>query len=454
MNETGKIAANIVATRYEDLPREEVESTKKSILDTLGVMLPPSSLVETCAAIYAVMTEAGGKAESTIVGFGGKAPCWIAACINGSLTHAIDFDNCVGVEKPLVHPTGSSLPAALAVAEKVGQVSGKEFITAVALGDDLSTRLAACPKGNVVSDYPFFPITTFGVFAAAAVSTKLLRLSKAQTINALGLALNRVSGTRKGLFDNDLRAIRDSLNAREGILCGLFAQKGLRSCSDALGILFEVYYKNDVDMKPLTADLGKHFRGSEAGFKPWPSCQGTHSYIQAALELREKHQIVPEQIGEIVLRGNQEGRDLATPAKSKQNPESSITAKISLPFVVGVALAYGRVSITHFLPANLRDPVVLDIARKVRFALDPSLGSYSSRASIRTISGEIYHAAVDVLKGSLKNPLSREELISKFRDCARYSKKPLSAGKVERLISGILDLEKIEDIGEITAILK
>jgi len=450
---TQALAANIVKTNYDSLPKETVEATKKSILDILGVMLPPTTLVKTCASIYELVSEAGGKPESTIIGFGGKAPCWEAAFVNGSLCHAIDFDDCVGLEKPLMHPTGSSFPAALAMAERKGKVSGKELITAVALGNDLSVRLAACPKGNVVFGYPFFPITTFGVFAAAAVSGKILGLSEPETVNNLGLALNRVSGVTKGLFTCDIRAIRDGINGKEGTLCALLASKGLDACKDAVELLFNIYYKDDINPEYLTADLGKKFRGSEVGFKPWPSCQGTHSYIQGTLQIATGNNIQPEQVEEIVLHGNKEGEGLFFPSDIKQKPKTSITAKVALPFAVSVAVVHKNVSIANFLPENLGDPRVLDMAKKIKFILEPDRGSYSSRVELKTKDGKVYEAKVDVLRGSIQNPLSTDELVNKFKDCSRYAKKPMSASTVDRIINNILDLEKIKDISEITKLL-
>jgi 2-methylcitrate dehydratase PrpD len=450
---TQSVANNIVNTTYKNLPREAVVETKKSILDTLGVMLPPTTLVKNCVSIYELISEAGGKPESTIVGFGGKAPCWSAAYVNGSLSHAIDFDDCVGLEKPLMLPTGATFPAALAMAERIGRVSGKEFITAVALGNDLSVRLAACPNGNVVTDYPFFPVTTFGVFAAAAVSGKLLRLKAPEIANTLGLALNRVSGVAESLFKSDLREVRDRLNAREGILCALLAEKGMDACDNGIELLFNTYYTNDYKMENLIVDLGKKFRGSEVAFKPWPSCLGTHSYVQGILQIVNDYDIQPDQVEEIVLRGNEDGKSLCIPPEIKQIPATSITAKIAIPFIMGVAIVHKNVTIAAFQPENLSDPEVLKIARKVKFIVDPGMGNFSSHVEIKLKNGRTFNTNVEVLRGSLHNPLSTEELMTKFKDCARYSKKPLSERDIDMLINIIFNLENIDNITEITNIL-
>ena len=120
---------------------------------------------------------------------------------------------------------------------------------------------------------------------------------------------------------------------------------------------------------------------------------------------------------------------------------------------MGVALKHRNVTIASFLPENLSDPEVLETAKKVKFQVDPALDSFSSRVNIMTKDGKVYQTAVDVLRGSIENPLSMEELIAKFKDCAGYARKPLSTSDIDRLINSILDLEKVKDIQEITDIL-
>jgi 2-methylcitrate dehydratase PrpD len=450
---TQLIAKNIIDTTYEHLSMETIEATKKSILDIVGVILAASTLAPNCASIYDLIKEAGGNPESSILGFGGRAPCWLAAFVNGSLCHAIDFDDSVGVEKPLMHPTGSSFPAALATAERVGGISGRDFITAVALGNDLSVRLGACPNGNILSDYRFFPVTIFGVFGATAVSGKLLGLSESQMINALGLALNRVSGVTKGLFNSELREVRDGLNAKEGILCALLANKGMDACKDGLELLFETYYTNDYNIENLTNDLGKTFRGTEAGFKPWPSCLGTHSYVQAILQIVNEVDIEPAEVKEIILRGNQAGYALYNPVEEKLCPISSITAKIALPFIMGVAVAHKNVTLANFFREHLNDPVVLEMAAKVKFIVDESMGNFSAHVRIITYDNKEFGASVNNLYGSILDPMPIEDLVTKFKDCVRYSKNPLSEKATDLFIDKILNLEKLSDIEEFICIL-
>lgn len=458
MKVTRALAENAVNTTYEHLPREVVRATKRHILDTLGVMLPPSTLEKGCAALHEFAREAGGKEESTLIGFGGKAPCWMAAFVNGSLCHPMDYDDTI--DEFVNHPTAHTFPAAFAIAEKVGNVSGKEFVTAVALGIDLSVRLSASPKGSLVENYPWFPTTIFGIFSATVAAGKILGLTRDETVNALGIALDRASGIRKSIVspDSDIRAIRDGYNNREGVFAAIMAQKGITAHKDAIETFYEVFFNNSYDTLPLTGNLGKEFWGLKVGLKSWPCCRITHSYVKAGLDLAKEYNIDPSRIEEVLLTVGSFGRDnFFTNLEEKQRPKQSITAKISLPFVLGVALTKKRVIIEDFFPENLGDKNVLEIAKKVKQGkFDPQLckGAISgAEVAVRMLGGESYSKKVHHPYGHPSSPMSDEELKEKFKDCARYTKKPLSEEKVNHLIEKTLNLEKVRNIDELTQIL-
>ena len=189
MDSSYALAKNIVNTKYEDLPAEVVEVTKNSILDTIGVILAASTLGEHgVKEIVELVKEGGGTEESTIFGFGGKAVSWMAAFANGAMAHQLDYDDTYDVRD--VHPGAATVPAACAIAERRGGVTGKEFITAVALGADTVCRLTL-PLTRSQDEYPWHPTGIFGKFAAAAVAGKLLGLDETQMANALGLVFIR-----------------------------------------------------------------------------------------------------------------------------------------------------------------------------------------------------------------------------------------------------------------------
>jgi len=457
MEITKMLAENIVNTKYEKLPMEVVWKTKRQILDILGVMFPPSTLEKGCIALEEIAREGGGKPESTVIGFGGKVPCWMAAFVNGSLCHPIDYDD--SIDEFENHPSAHTFPAALAIAEKVGNVSGKEFLTAFALGIDLNVRLSASPKGSLMEDYPWFPQCVFGVFSATAAAGKLLKLTVPEMVNAFGIALDRVSGITESITspDSEMRALRDGFGNREGVFAALMAQKGIPACKDGIEKLYKVFYKNNNDSSLLTADLGVEFGGLKVGFKAWPSCRGTHLYVKAGLDIAKEYDVDPEKIEEIILTVGSLIKDVPfSPLEEKQRPKLSINAKISLPFVMGVVFAKRRVIIEDFFPENLVDPKVLSIAKKVKPKFDPQLPKgmlAPGTVEVRMRGGRSLIKKEAFPYGHPKNPMSDEELVAKFKDCALYSKKALSESKIAQLVEKILELEKVKSIEEITEII-
>src|SRR3954452_21052210 len=169
------------ATRFEDLPADAVEGAKKSVLDTIGVILAASGTEPAVRAVIDHVRDCGGRQESSILAFGGRVPAAMAAFANGAMAHCLDYDD----QTPWGQHSGSSLlPATLAVAEKRGQVPGRELITAVAIGQDLFHGLRRHVDWR--KDWMF--TTVIGVFTATASAARVLGLSAEQVAHAMGIA--------------------------------------------------------------------------------------------------------------------------------------------------------------------------------------------------------------------------------------------------------------------------
>jgi 2-methylcitrate dehydratase PrpD len=357
------------------------------------------------------------------------------------------------------HPSAHTFPAALAMAEKVGNVTGKDFLTTLALGIDLNVRLSASPKGSLIEDYHWFPQSVLGVFSATAVSGKVLKLTVPEMINAFGIALDRATGITESMIspDSEIRALRDGFGNREGVFAALMAKKGITACKDGIEKLFKVFYKNDYDPSVITSDLGVRFGGLQVGFKTWPSGRVTHLYIKAGLDIVNQYNVDHKKIDEIILTVGSMAKDAPfSPIEEKRRPKLSINAKISLPFVMGVVFAKRRVKIEDFFQENLADPEVLSIAQKVKPKFVPQLPKgmiCPGTVEVRMQDGRCLIGKEELPYGHPQNPMSDEELVDKFKDCARYSNKALSQQDMGHLIEKILSIEKVERIEEITKIL-
>ena len=220
------LAQNVAGVNYKDLPPEVVEVTKMSVLDTLGVIVAASGTVPGIPEMVELAKETGGREESTIVGFGGRVPAWMAAFVNAAMGHALDYDDLH--HGAMVHPSSPAVTAGFAVAERVGNVTGSDFIAAVALGNDLACRLGL----SVPLKGTWHPTTVFGVFGAAAISGKLLGLDEEKMVNALGLAYHQCGGAGSGVGDGALaKRMGPGLAAKAGITAALMAERGIRRCS-------------------------------------------------------------------------------------------------------------------------------------------------------------------------------------------------------------------------------
>ncbi len=260
-------AKMVPALRYEDIPSEAVEAVKMDILDTLATTLAGSSAERTQELIDQIKYW-GGREESSILIHGGKVPSPEAALINGQMAHARDYDDIYHIAR--IHVGAVNVPTGLAMAEKVGGVSGKEFITAILMGIDIELRMAQAAKLWT----QFHPTCTFGYFGACATAGRLLGLNEGQMLNAFGIAYSQASGNKQCMHDGSLtKRLQPGLAARGGILAVHLAQRGYTGTTNNLegeAGLFALYHGGQYDPEPLTKDLGQYFDVVRLGYKPYP----------------------------------------------------------------------------------------------------------------------------------------------------------------------------------------
>jgi len=453
MKESLTLAEHIASTRYDDLPGTAVDMTKKSLLDGLGVILAAGAMGEGCQQFVSLAIAGGGKKESTIIGFDTKVPACMAAFANGSMSHALDFEDTH--DEALVHPNAAAIPAALAVAESIGNVSGKQFITALALGSDIVSRLGLALNEDPIR-YGWYMPPILGAFGATAAACKLLNLSPEQILDAFSLTLCQATCSAELTHSpySVVRAIRDAFSAKTGVLSALLAERGVTGFEQPIegkAGLFRLYAREDYDLTVLRDGLGEIFEGTNVSFKPWPSCRGTHSFIETTLQIVNTHGIKPADIEDIklIISPSPLNRALCEPLETKRNPRTAIDAKFSIPFVVAVALVHRGVTLNHFTPQALRDPEVLEVAQKVTYELDSKLEAKEGLVELKTKHGVARLKTPEFAYGHPNNPISKESLVRKFIDCAGHSVKQIPRENLNKLIELISHLEDVKNIGEI-----
>lgn len=430
------IAHHIATARDEDIPAAARRAAERSLLDAVGVMLGATTLGEGCAAFADIAETSPGPC--TLLGRAARVQPLQAALANGALAHAMDYED--ALDGAPVHPSAAVVPVAMALAEADAAITGAEFITAVALGCDFTCRLGLALDRNP-DEFGWYPPPILSTFGAAATAARLLKLDATQTAHALALALAQAtfSSEFKRYPDSTLRAVRDGFAAHDGLLAAMLAQRGIVGHLTALegkAGFFALFARGAWNEARLMDDLGRKFHGEDVSFKPWPSCRGTHAFIEAALELRPQI----GRMGDIVAiraKGPELLIMLVEPVAQKQAPATAIDAKFSLPFCIAAALADGAVGIPTFFDEARARWEVAGLARLVSFEIDPAMtmkDAASGTLTIRIRDGRVLTHAVTQARGSPANALSDADLMAKFAACAAYAARPVDGGAAARLL--------------------
>ena len=162
------------------------------------------------------------------------------------------------------------------------------------------------------------------------------------------------------------------------------------------------------------------------------------------LELTEKHSIKPEDIEEI------EAKQHSMHLGRLIEPKTEAEARWSLPYCLAVATIDRRVDIPQFTAERVKDPKVLELARRIKIVVDPERVAQGAEVIIRTRDGKEYSGILDRMKGAPENPMTREELLKKFKF---YSSISLPNNKIEKIIKTTDRLDELDAINELTELL-
>lgn len=445
MGATEGIASFIHDTKFENLPKEAIEKTKLSFLDTLGVALAASG-EEAVDILLAVVQEIKGEEQATILGRGLRTSTLNAAMVNGTMSHLYDFDDTNW--GAVIHPSGSVFASALAISEwkKLG---GRDFITASTVGLEVSIRigLSIAPFHHTAG---FHTTGTCGTFGATAASAKLLRLNHEKITNAIGTAGTQAAGLRvvKGSM---CKGFHEGKAAMNGVLSSLLAEKGFTSSKKILEDKrgFCRVFSSECDLGKITDEIGKKFEFIKTSTKKYASCHETHAPIDAMIEILDKHNVEPNEIEEIELHVFPIMWDVAY----IDHPTSGLEGKFSLPHSLAVAVVDRKAGIAQFTDQKVHDPKISQTAKKVKIFTDLKTTSNferevyrSARVVIKTRDGKKYDSFVSPEKSP-----TPEAIINKFEDLATPV---LSAERTEKIVKLVKELEKVDDMSKLVQLLR
>ena len=446
---TQKFAAFIARTKYDDLPEQVVMLAKERIMDTLGAAIAGSVNWEYASQLREACRKLG-SGDCGVIGGEQCYPAAHAAMINATYAHSVELDD--GHKNAGCHAGAVVVPAALTMAQALGK-SGKELIAAVAIGYEVTYRIASHVNPAQINK-GFHPSSNCGAYGAAAVAGKLMGLNEEQLANALGQAGMLASGTMEATKSGQrAKCVQVGNAAYNGILAAYLAETGMEGCLTVLegpNGLFATQSEN-VDVEDVCRDLGKVYTIGDTYNKMYPSCRHAQPGIEAALDLGVEHGIDPDDVAAIHIGTHKVAYELTGIIKE---PKNSGEAKFSLAYGSAVALREHGFGVANLMEKSYTDPETLQLADKVTCEIDPSVQAVfpkkrGAKVRIELKDGTAYEKELYDLKGSPSNPVSTAELERKFMSNARAA---MEETRAQELLALLRRVETLLSVDEITAL--
>ena len=439
MSETRTLAQFIADTNFADLPPPVVDAARIAILDGVANVVA-GSVQELADIIGRYVRDAGGSPQSSVVGWGYKTNPPAAAFANGVFGHCLDYE-IQGF--PPTHGTSSCLPAALALAEQ-RHTPGKQVVTAYVLGWEIQGRLRQASAPATRPGY--HPPGLVGPLGGAAASAKTLGLDAEQTLMALGIAASRTGGLTANT-GTMVKSTHPGNAARMGAEAAILAGMGYTASDEALespvGYAAAIF-GGDFNWDVATGGLGASWRLVDPGFdiKRFPAQVYMQNAIEAALNLREQNGVEPNDIERVTIR--RRGRGHSGPV-----PRSGLDGKFSVEYCAAAALLDGHVGIDTFTDARRFAPDMDAMLARISVEPEgPESGATLATAVLK--DGTTVSAECSAFTGSASNPMSRDQLLAKARDCFTRA---LSDADTERVLEMLENLESLDDTADLMAVL-
>ena len=444
-----KIAEFITNTKYTDIDPEALDIAKMCILDGFGVALA-GTRESTGRIITEFVKENGGNPQSGVIGCGFKTSPINAALANGTLAHALDFDDHAITWTG--HPTIVLLPSVIALAERDG-LSGKQVLQAYSVGWEVGSKICSV-LANSLFEKGWHPTATAGTLAVTVACANLIGLNPEAVIRAIGIGASEASGLRYN-FGTDTKPLHAGLAARNGITATLLAQKGFTAGKTVLeGSLgfSSVFAGKELNIDSIAGSLGKPYDiGSSYSIKPFPACGLTHRCIDGMLNLVKTQPFKPEEVEHIECHTPPMVREILV----YSNPRSGLEGKFSLEYCMAAAIIDGEVSLRQFTDEKVLAAASQRLISKVelKFLDVPkghSLLNIPQAVKVKLKDGRELFKEVQWPKGYSYNPMSWDEVAEKFRACAEGV---LAKDRIEQCVEVSAKMETVDDVSSLMAIL-
>jgi 2-methylcitrate dehydratase PrpD len=414
------------------------------IVDVLG-----NSLAATTTAVFPVTSTVvrtwGGAPRATAIGLDEGVPAAAAAFHNGTLAHALDFDD---THLPSVlHPSASVIPAVIATAEAV-DASYDAVVAAAAVGIEITNRLGMAGYDDALGNSVFFErglhaTSICGTLGSAVAVAMLLGGDEDVIGHAIGIAASMGAGLLEAnRTGGTVKKVHCGWAAHSGTVAAELAVAGLTGPPTVLEGRFgflQAHCGDRVDLAALTDGLGTDWTLGDVGFKPYPCNIYTHPVIDAALTLRERGITADELDWVEAGVAKPTLRTIAEPPEKKASPATGYEAQFSGPYAFAAAMLGGGglgVSLRDFTDEAAVEPARRALAARVRMVESESAtAAFPRRISCvlryGTRQGRTGEITIPVNRGFGARTLTAAEHLTKFRSNASTALPPARVEALE-----------------------
>lgn len=432
--------------RYEDIPADVVEITKKYIIDYYSAAFAGIKVNDQFnKAVEELMLDMGGKEECDYILSSTKLPCPNAAFMSACYAHGADMDD--GNRKAMGHVGAHVISAVMTLAQAL-DASGKDIIVAINVGYDVYNRVASAVQPGLVHR-GFHSTGTAGAIACGAACAKLMGLDSDGIYNAMAMCAIQASGliiiAESG---QQCKPLNPANAAKTGIISARLVAKGLESSVYPLESKKGYFHamSDEVDESMITDGLGEKFTIAECYMKPYPSCRHTHCGIEAAIKIKDR---LPKDadIKDINVYIYRNAIQIAGQIITPQNSNDS---KFSIHYSLAIALLRGHFNLADLDISNQEDNLA-DILSRIHLIEDASMedrdkGIRGSRVDVVLSDGTVLSETVLIPKGDGVTPLTFDELEEKLSAC---SDGLLDNTQQKRLVDFIMNIESADSISSI-----
>ncbi|MEO9191093.1 MAG: MmgE/PrpD family protein [Acetobacteraceae bacterium] len=447
-----RLAERIRAFGPAQMTPQAIVLARTAIIDTLGVAL--AGTVEPCTTnLLRTPGVAAAAGSCTLFGTDRKTSALDATFVNGTASHALDYDD---FSQPMGGHQSVPLVAPLIAIAEERRLSGAQLIQSYVVGIEAEIRLARAVNFHHY-DKGWHPTATLGVFGTASAVGHMIGLDEAKLAVALAIAASLASGV-KANFGTMVKPLHVGQCARNGLLAALLAEAGYDANPAALehkqGFLNAYNGAGNYDAELMFANWANPLEVTSPtmGLKQFPCCGSTHPAVAMMLALRQEEGVTASAVERIEIMPHRR----RLPHTDNPDPRTPLAAKFSVQYVVARALVDGAVRLNHFEGNAHLDPAIREImgrttARPHPDMADDAADQFGAEVRVTLRDGRILSRRVDGLIGrGGDNPMSSDELWEKFYDCGRRA---LPKQDILPLFERLESLEKVADIRDVTRML-